>query len=200
MIFRSSLLFLLILTAACKPPPTDADMLRDMPEPAPTFASDPLPSPQTEGAIWALSARTDGRLIYGVPGEASLLALDCDVSGVPTFRITRTSPADEGAGALLALVGNGHIGRINVDATKVGNQLFWVGDAIAEDEVWEPLTGPRELIATVPGAGMVTLNPSVLPGFMIGSCRAGDVLDAQGLTALAVPQDDVTDQAVSTAP
>lgn len=175
------------LAAACKPPPTDADMLRDLPEAAPTFASDPLPSPETEGAVWALSARTDGRLIYGVPGEAALLALDCDVSDAPTIQITRISPADKDAGALLALVGNGHIGRLKVDATELNGQFFWVGEAPAIDELWEPLMGPRELITTVPGAGMVTLNPSAYPSQMIALCREGQLLDAQFIADQAEP-------------
>ena len=36
-----------ILLPACKPPPTDADMAREMPEAAPTYASDPLPLHET---------------------------------------------------------------------------------------------------------------------------------------------------------
>jgi len=201
---RACILFALApavaLIAACKPPPTDADMLRDMPEAAPIFASEPLPSPETEGAVWALSSRTDGRLIYGVPGEAALLALDCDTNGTPMIQITRISPADEGAGALLALVGNGHIGRVKIDATKVNDQFFWVGEAYAEDELWEPLTGPRELIATVPGAGMVTLNPSAFPGQLITSCRAGEILDAQALAQEAEPDVPNTQEEPSARP
>lgn len=156
-------------------------MLRDMPEAAPTFASDPLPSPETEGAVWARSQRVEGRIIYGVPGEPALLALECerDDPTAPTLTITRISPADEGAGALLALVGNGHIGRIAVDATEVNGRLIWLGEASALDEVWEPLAGPRELIATVPGAGMVTLNSSALPAIMIATCRFGESAEAE---------------------
>jgi len=175
--FQITLLATLAVLAACKPPPTDADMLREMPEAAHSFASDPLPSPDTDGAMWALSQRTEGRLIFGVPGEPAVLALDCNTSAAPSIRITRTSPADKGASALLALVGNGHIGRIKVDATRVNSESFWVGDASALDEVWEPLAGPRELTATVPGAGMVSIGPSPMPGLMIEACRGGSLLD-----------------------
>ncbi len=178
---RTLALLSLLPLAACKPPPTDADMMRDMPEAAETFASDPLPSPDTEDAMWALSQRTDGRLIYGVPGETAVLSIDCDISAIPTLRITRNSPADEGAGALLAMVGNGHIGRIKVDATEVGNDSFWVGESPALNEVWEPLAGPRELTLTVPGAGMVSIGPSPMPGLMIEACRAGELLDGAAL-------------------
>lgn len=161
--------------AACKPPPTDADMARDLPETAPTFASEPQPSPETEGAIWAPSAQTGERIIYGVPGNPALLALECIEanSALPRLRITRLAPADEGAGALLALVGNGHIGRIPVDAREVGGQSVWQGEAEAAAILWEPLAGPRALGATVPGAGRIELNPSELPGELIENCRTG---------------------------
>lgn len=168
------LLLLLIPLAACKPPPTDADLSRAMPEAEQTFASDPLPSPETEGAGWARSPQNDQRIIYGIPGEPALLALECvAVDGtLPNLRITRLSPADEGAGAMLAMVGNGHIGRLPVDATEIGSRIYWQGEANATDILWEPLAGPRHLIATVPGAGMVDLNPSPLPGEFIEECRA----------------------------
>ncbi|QUL38202.1 hypothetical protein [Erythrobacter sp. JK5] len=168
------LLFLftvLLALAACKPPPTDADMARDMPEAEQTFASDPLPSPDTEGAVWAESAEAE-RIIYGVPGQPVLLALACirDTSE-PTLRIARLSPADEGAGAMLALVGNGAIGRMEVDATEVSGRSIWQGALPATDARWEPLSGPRQVTVTVPGAGMVTLNPSALPSQFLADCR-----------------------------
>lgn len=178
--------------AACKPPPTDADMARDMPEAAPAFASDPLASPDTAGAVWALSERVEGRLIYGVPGAAAVLAVECDLQASPLLRITRLSPADKGAGALLAMVGNGHIGRVKVDAAEVDGRSIWVGGAPALDEVWEPLAGVRELIATVPGAGTVALNPSPMPGLLIEACRAGEVLDKAALEAMAEPEEPQT--------
>jgi hypothetical protein len=163
------------LLAACKPPPTDADILRAIPEAEPVFASEPLPSPDTEGALWAASASAEGRLVYGIPGQPALLALECvsQAGELPRLAITRLAPADEEAGALLAMVGNGHIGRIAVDATELGGRLFWRGEALAADAAWEPLGGPRELIATVPGAGTVELNPSPLPGVLIERCRNG---------------------------
>ena len=174
----SSLLVVSILAlAACKPPPTDADMARDMPEAAPTFASDPLPSPETEGAMWAPSQQDEARLIYGIPGEPALVALEClDAdSTAPTLQITRLSPADEDAGALLALVGNGHIGRMEVDAEEVNGRIVWRGELLASDTAWEPLTGPRQLTLTVPGAGMVTLNPSEVPAAFVGQCRGVEI-------------------------
>ncbi|MEE4288641.1 MAG: hypothetical protein V2J14_04665 [Erythrobacter sp.] len=162
----------IVLLAACKPPPTDAGLDRELPEPEPSFASEPLPSPDTEGALWAPSPRDPDRIIYGIPGSPALLSLTCLAGdGLPRLRITRMSPADEGAGALLALVGNGHIGRIEVDAVEVSGTLIWRGEVIAADTALDPLTGPREVTATVPGAGLVTLNPSPLPMQLLESCR-----------------------------
>lgn len=162
------------LLGACKPPPTDADMRRAVRTAEPTFASAPLPSPDTEGAVWAPSPAHPGRLIYGIPGNPALLALECvDEAGeLPALQITRISPADSGTGALLALVGNGHIGRIAVDAVEVNGQIVWQGRVPAGMTGWEPLAGPRQLTVTVPGAGMVTVNPDTLPMELIESCRA----------------------------
>jgi hypothetical protein len=190
-----SILATLCVLAACKPPPTDADMLREMPETAPTFASAPLPSPETEGALWAVSTRSDKRIIYGVPGEPVLLALECqdaDETGGPAITVTRYSPADEGAGALLAFVGNDHIGRIAVDATELGEDIFWQGQLSALDDAWQPLAGPGELTSTVPGAGMVTLNPSPLPGLLIAACRAGISIEEAASAAAEETEEDAS--------
>lgn len=170
----AALLAPVLALAACKPPPTDADIRRAIPEAEPTFASVPLPSPDTEGATWAQSPQAEGRLIYGIPGKPALLALECleTEGGLSQLQISRLSPADEGAEALLALVGNGHIGRIAVDARDIGGQTMWRGEEDAIDLAWEPLTGPRLVGATVPGAGRLELNPSNLPGDLIDDCRS----------------------------
>lgn len=167
-----------LLLAACKPPPTDANLRGGPPTSEPTYASPPLPSPDTEGAVWKVSPLSEGRLLYGQPGAPALMALECldaKMLPEPLIEISRLSPADEGAGALLALVGNGHIGRVAVDA-NVDDRPGWHGTVAASDVVWEPLAGPRLLTATVPGAGMVILNASPLPGLLIDTCRAGEPL------------------------
>jgi len=147
-----------------------------MPEAAPNIASVPLPSPETEGAGWAISEQADMRIIYGIPGDPALLALECleADSTLPKLQITRLSPADEGAGALLALVGNDHIGRIAIDAYDAGGGFFWRGKMDAAAVQWEALAGDGELTVTVPGAGMVVLNPNPLPGALIMACRTGE--------------------------
>ncbi|MEO1490194.1 MAG: hypothetical protein AAFR88_12280 [Pseudomonadota bacterium] len=159
--------------AACKPPPTDAGLDRELPEAEPAYASDPLPSPDTEGAMWARSSE-GGRIIYGVPGEPAIMALECvdTPAASPAIRITRLSPADEGAGALLAMVGNGAIARVPVDAVEQSGRFVWQGEMQADSFLIEPLTGPRALTVTVPGAGMVTLNPSAQPARFVQECRS----------------------------
>ena len=159
--------------SACKPPPTDADLSRDVPEAAPTYASDPLPSPETEGAFWAISPSHSDRLIYGVPGSPALLALECLAERAPPrLAITRLSPADEGAGALLAMVGNGHIGRIEVDAVEAGGRFVWRGETLAADTDFEPMAGPRSFTVTVPGAGLVQVNEGEVAMQFLENCRS----------------------------
>jgi hypothetical protein len=158
--------------AACKPPPTDSAVAR-VSLLAPTAGpSAPLPSPDTTAAVWASTDRPL-RLVYGVPGQPVLLALECLDPAKPDARlkITRHAPADEGAAALLALIGNGRIGRFPVDATKVGGRVLWQGEVPALTREWDALKPEREATVTVPGAGLVRLNPSPLPMQLVTTCR-----------------------------
>ena len=158
---------------ACKPPPADASSARAANLPVLPGPSEPLPSPVVEGAVWAMSAKP-GRLVYGIPGKPVLVALECLDAATPEarLRITRHAPADRGAGALLAVIGNGHIGRFAVDATDVGAARMWQGEATALAQGWDAIGGLREATVTVPGAGLVRLNPSPLPGELLKACRA----------------------------
>lgn len=176
---RGALLTGLMLVGAltgCKPPPSDAAVAR-VPLLSPASGpSEPLPSPDTTRAIWAPSAPANGgalRLVYGVPGQPVLLALECVEPASPNarLRVTRHAPADAGAGALLALIGNGAIGRVAVDAAMLGGRRLWRGEAPAVHPAWEALNGVREATATVPGAGLVRLNSSPLPMELITACR-----------------------------
>ena len=160
--------------AACKPPATDADMARgDAPVAEARGPSDPLPSPDVEGAIWAPSKRPL-RILYGKPGEAPLMALACvsEQGQAPQLLITRFAPADEGAGAYLALIGNSHVARIPVDSVEVDGAHIWQGSMSLEDPDIEVLTGRREIGATLPGAGRLVLNPGEGPVRLIEECRA----------------------------
>lgn len=158
---------------ACQPPPSDAATARAANLPALAGPSAPIASPPVEGAVWALSAKPQ-RLVYGIPGKPVLVALEClrAATPEPRLRITRHAPADQGAGALLAVIGNGYIGRFEVDATPVGKARLWQGEARAAAQGWNALDGLREATVTVPGAGLVRLNPSPLPGELIKACRA----------------------------
>jgi hypothetical protein len=156
---------------ACKPPPTDAGLDDALPDPEATFASAPQPSPETEGAVWVASARGEDRIIYGVPGGPALMAIACEgTGGNARIVLSRMALADEGASALMALVGNGHLGRLAVDATEEQGRLMWQGTLPADDPALEPLRGPRQVQATVPGAGTVILNPSQRPMQLLSRC------------------------------
>ncbi len=162
----------LAVLAACKPPPTDAAVAR-VSLLAPTRGpSEPLPSPDTTGALWAATGNPL-RLVYGVPGKPVLLALECRAPGTSeaALRITRHAPADEGAAALLALIGNGWIGRFPVDATPVAGTSIWQGEVPASAREWAALKPERDASLTVPGAGLLKLKASPLPMQLITACR-----------------------------
>ena len=170
--WRYASLALLLAASACKPPPTDADLAsRDIA--AQDGPSVPIGSPDTEGAVWSDSPITTGRIIYGIPGEPPLLAMGCgDMGDPPSILITRYAPADEGAKAMAAFIGNGHVARIPIDATDIDNGSFWRTEISAFSEELEVLTGTREVAVTIPGAGRLVLNPSQRPGAFIEACRA----------------------------
>jgi len=158
--------------AGCKPPPTDSAAARVSllaPEGGP---SEPIASPDVTGAVWASTANPL-RLVYGIPGQPVLLALEClDPKGPEArLKITRHAPADPGASALLALIGNGSIGRFPVDAASLGGQRVWAGEAPALTPEWDALKPEREATVTVPGAGLLKLNPSPLPMALVEACR-----------------------------
>lgn len=180
---------LALTCAGCKPPPTDAAVARvslvgaDGP-------SAPIASPDTTGAVWAKAAGNEQRIVYGVPGQPVLLAIECLAPGTPeaALRITRHAPADEGAAALLALIGNGKIGRFPVAATPAGARLLWQGKVSALLPAWDALKPEREATVTVPGAGLVKLAPSPVPMALISACRGDQMLPEPA--ALPLPPAD----------
>lgn len=162
---------LLLLLAACQPPAADDYLERGLAKDSLPQASDPLPSPDTTGAIWA-PAQEEGRLLYGVPGQTPFLAMQCEGTGEKArLTFTRFVRADREAQAMMALVGNFHALRLPVDSTWNGRAWLWQGEVSASDPELEVLTGPREVEATVPGAGTVVLNPSPLTRELVDSCR-----------------------------
>ncbi|WP_421992354.1 hypothetical protein [Qipengyuania sp.] len=162
----------IVLLAACKPPASDEYVERTRIDGGAEGPSEPIDSPDSEGAIWA-PADKDDRLLYGKPGERPLFALECVVQGAePMLAYTRFAKADAHAKAVLALIGNSHVARLPIDAKRVGEVWRWEGAAPVADPRWDVLTGRREVEATVPGAGSVILNPSALPGELVENCRA----------------------------
>lgn len=156
-----------LVPAACKPPAVDGYVERAAEAQTGPFASAPLPSPDTEGALWAASDRP-GRIIYGFPGQTPMASLECSKG---TVRLTRIAAADAHARAIAALIGNSHILRLAVDAVPSGRASVWQGAVAATDPGLEALTGAGPVELTVPGAGTVVLNPSPLPGALVTGCR-----------------------------
>lgn len=179
--------------AGCKPPPTDSAVARvslDMPAKGP---SEPIASPDVAGATWAATTNPQ-RLVYGKPGQPVLLALECLAPGTADakLRITRHAPADEGAAALLALIGNGWIGRFPVDATRVGGRSVWQGEIPAMQREWAALKPALEATVTVPGAGLLRLNPSPLPMALVEQCRGPRGAAGEALPPPADPAQSAT--------
>lgn len=163
----------LIGVAGCKPPASDDYLQRTQISTERDAPAAPILSPDTEGAIWAPGPK-GRRLIYGKPGTRPVMALECE-NGMLTY--TRFAVADPHAKAVLALIGNGHVQRLWIDATQNGEAWLWRGSVPADDERLEVLTGPHAVEATVPGAGSLILNPSRLPGELIRHCRGGDATE-----------------------
>lgn len=168
---RGAALGPLIALAACNPPAAE-DYVARVGMAGRDAPSAPIASPDTRGAIWAPAPGKPMRLLYGKPGQVPLFALECGSrGGQPVFTYTRYAAADPHAKAILALIGNGHVARLNIDAVRAGGSWLWQGDEPALSPKFEGLTGGRQVEATVPGAGSLILNPSALPGELILRCR-----------------------------
>lgn len=166
--------------AACKPPAADSYEGRlDPPQPE-TYASEPQPSPDAENAVWAPSG-TPLRLLYGVPGQTPFAAIACEMADgdaaegagavEPQLRVTRFARADQGAQALMAIIGNGHKERFPVEAVDNGRAFLWEGTIPLASEKLDVLTGLRGVELTIPGAGTLALNASEAPRDLIETCR-----------------------------
>lgn len=162
----------LVALAACQPPAADDYLERGKVTEALPQASEPLPSPDTTDAVWAPSDNAE-RLLYGVPGETPLLAVQCERSGdAPRLAFTRYVRTDREAQAMMAVVGNFHALRLPVDSTYNGRAWLWQGSVEADNPDLEAMTGQRAFEATIPGAGSVELKPSALVRDLVNACRA----------------------------
>ena len=165
--------FLMIaLLAGCKPPASDDYVARTRIANQADQPSAPIVAPDTTGAIWAPGKEGD-RLIFGLPGQRPLMALECKATGGGSeVSYIRYALADPHAQAMLALIGNGHVSHLKINAERVKSVWLWRGTVDAHVPELDAFTGPREVEATVPGAGSLKLNPSDLPGALMARCRA----------------------------
>jgi hypothetical protein len=135
--------------------------------------AEPLLSPDTEGAGWAVSA--DQRAIaFARPGAAPFLTLACNLRQAPaTLTIVRHVRARPGQKALFPVIGNGKISRFKVDAALSDGEWRWEGVLPASDAQFDVFIGPGELQATLPGGGTLLIEGSRVPGEFVTWCRAG---------------------------
>ena len=178
---------LLATLAACRPPASDRYVQRiDL------AAGDRGPtveavSPQVEGAIWASSGGPE-RIVFGKPGQPPFLALACIGSGATrTVEVTRFAQTDPKAKGMMALVGNGHVERLKIDAEYNGRGWLWRGRYRPADTRLDALTGVRKLELTIPGAGTLVLQGSNEPGQLIELCRRLAAPEASAQPSASVP-------------
>ena len=159
--------------AACGQAEEPVDGQRISLEDARGEVREPLPSPDTENASWTVA--TDGQAVrFGNAGERPFLSLACRVrDDPPTITVIRHAPARPGEKALFPVIGNGTISRFKVDAGLADNEWRWAGTLPADDPLLEVFTGPREIEATLPGAGTLRIAGSRIPGEFIAWCRRG---------------------------
>jgi len=135
--------------------------------------AEPLLSPDTKGAKWAVTE--DAQAIeFGRAGAEPWLTLACDVRGTPaTIAVVRHVEARPGQKALFPVLGNGMVSRFKVDAALHEGEWRWEGVFPASDPQFDVFAGPRELEATLPGGGTLKVEASRIPGEFVNWCRAG---------------------------
>ena len=140
----------------------------------------PLPSPDTKGANWAVSA--NGQAVdFGQPGARPYLTLACSVkAGQPQLTVIRHAPARPGEKALFPVIGNATISRFKVDATLAGGEWRWQGTLPADDPLLEVFEGAHAIEATLPGGGTLKIGGSGVPGQFVTWCRDGGKAPAVG--------------------
>ncbi|MGX7951648.1 hypothetical protein ACWPM1_03695 [Tsuneonella sp. HG249] len=171
MVARSIAMVAFALLAACRPPASDGYVERIALDDAHKGPQVMMTSPDTTDAVWAASA-APGRIVFGQPGSPPLLAIEC-ADGGNMLKVTRYAPTDPGAKGMMALVGNGHVERLKVDALALGENRgsLWQGRFTPQDTRLDALTGGRRFELTIPGAGTLVLHPSPMPGELIERCR-----------------------------
>jgi len=144
-------------------------------------------SPQVEGAIWASSGGPE-RIVFGKPGAPPFLALACIGTGsARAIEVTRFAQTDPEAKGMMALVGNGHVERLKIDAEYNGRGWLWRGRYRPADTRLEAFTGTRKLELTIPGAGTLVLEGSTDPGQLIELCRRLSAPEAKAQASANLP-------------
>jgi hypothetical protein len=167
---RSAVLVLALL-AGCRPPASERYVERFALDDASRGPTVLMAAPDVAGAIWAESGGPD-RIVFGQPGKAPLLALACAGDGADrVLSVTRFARTDPRAQGMMALVGNGHIERLKIDAANTAHGWIWRGNYRPEDTRLDALTGVRKLELTIPGAGTLVLEGSNRPAELIERCR-----------------------------
>jgi hypothetical protein len=145
---------LTLALAACSRAPGAPQAAPDQPLDAVRVAlpaPGPVRAPRSEGQkpAWSGNAQS-ATLAY--PDER-LLTVACEGGKLV---VTRHAPADKGASALFALIGNGAILRLPVEAVAVPGVKWpeWRGSIFAGDEKVKVFLG-QKLDATLPGAGKI---------------------------------------------
>ena len=114
-----------------------------------------------------------------------MLTLDCKLGdGPPQLDIIRHAPASPGLTAIFPIIGNGMRSRFMADATLNEGEWRWEASVPASDARLDVFTGTRQLLATLPGRGMLDIHGSRIPGEFINWCRAGgETVEVQPETA-----------------
>lgn len=128
-------------------------------------------APDAEGAAW--ERLVQGGLRFGKPGQMPLLSLSCETESPvgPAVRIVRHVPADPGAKAMLAVIGNGRVLRAKADAVRRAEGWRWEGLVPVGDIHLEVFAGRGSLEATLPGGGTFKTAPSPEPAELYTACR-----------------------------
>ena len=130
-------------------------------------------SPDTSAATWTV-AENGQAVHFGNPGASPLISLACrPAEAPPQLSVIRHAPALPGQGALFPVIGNGMRSRFLVDATLADGEWRWEARLAASDPMLDVFTGPREMLATLPGAGTLEVGASRIPGDFVRWCRAG---------------------------
>lgn len=166
---RAAAIALTLLLSACDRAPA--------PSPEAATSGEPIltPSPDSTGATWTTAA--NGLAIqFGQNPAAPYVSLACHLPAErpPQLTVIRHALSEPGAKALFAVLGNGIAARFKVDAVLAKREGWrWEAKLPASAGEFDVFTGPREIEATLPGAGRIAFPASNLPREFVGWCRRG---------------------------